>query len=120
MELQDKYGDSPLHKAAKLGDADAIRTLLTEIPEGKRRRLMTLINQDYDTPLQVAVYEGHLEAVIALLQEGEITEEERGWAVRIAANEGDLEMVRAVLRSGNISEEDCGWAVKIATNESDL
>jgi ankyrin repeat protein len=64
----DKDGDTPLHRAAKDGDAEAIKALLADVQA--KATLLTpenIQNKDGRTPLHLAVEHGHAGVIKALL-----------------------------------------------------
>ena len=64
MDLQDEYGDTPLHAASGEGHLDFVRALLSAgaLVDGR--------NVDGRTALHQACYVGHMEVIRALLSAG--------------------------------------------------
>ena len=70
--------------------------------------------------VQEAARNGHLETVQALLANGPISANYRGWAFESAAARGHLDIVRALLAIGPISDVFRGWAVENAAERGHL
>ena len=75
LHVADKYGDTPLHVAAKKGDVNVIKELLKGLLPVDRVKLLhrtkerkAYIHTDYDgcTPLRIAAHNGHSQVVRVL------------------------------------------------------
>jgi ankyrin repeat protein len=72
LETSDKWGNTALHWAARADQTAIIELLIRHGKSSLQRpiRLTELCNQNGDTPLHVAVIEGHYDAVHTLIQCG--------------------------------------------------
>jgi 26S proteasome non-ATPase regulatory subunit 10 len=65
VPCSDKYGFSPIHRAVCLGRIDIVKAILEKFPETLNRP-----NDEGDTPLHMAVQEGHNSIARYLLESG--------------------------------------------------
>jgi len=80
----------------------------------ERIRVGEITDDDRGFAVRVAAYGGHAETVRLLLASGTISDYHRGLAVWWAADAGDAETVRLLLESGAITDEYRGQAVLVA------
>jgi ankyrin repeat protein len=86
----DKFGDCPLHDAAKNGNAGLIRAIVEHIPGTRLSDLINLRNGRGWTPLHCAAASGHADVCDALIVIGgdpSIRDNEQKTALTIASNE---------------------------------
>jgi ankyrin repeat protein len=104
LRYVDVVGNNVFHKAARCGDVEMFRLLVSRFPEGVNHR-----NKDDDMPLQLLVFERSKHDVVKfLLEEAHadvlcgITSQDSHWKepLRMATRYGDLDMCRILVRSG--------------------
>lgn len=66
-----EYEGNELHDAAFNGDLHAMQTILRS-PNGKDRDFLNAPDENGDTPLHIAAYKGHVDAVRVLLGRSEV------------------------------------------------
>lgn len=68
--VENKYQQTPLHRAAVLGHTSVIRCILEGTPLRYRSGLIDAQDAEGNTALHMAVQDGHEEAIAALLEYG--------------------------------------------------
>ena len=90
-------GDTPLHKAARIGDVSEVKKLLAKGAE------VNAETSDGWTPLHEAASKGHLNVVKALLAKGAAVNAKNKYGytpLHYAARHGHLDVVKALLAKG--------------------
>jgi ankyrin repeat protein len=98
VEANDRYGNTPLHKAAMHGHIEVIKLLLQEHTVEINRK-----NIDGYTPLHLAALIGHLEEIHILLEysaNSTIKNADGDTPLHYAAGKGQVEIVEFFLRGG--------------------
>ncbi|KAM0940079.1 putative ankyrin repeat-containing domain, PGG domain, ankyrin repeat-containing domain superfamily [Dioscorea sansibarensis] len=99
-----KRGDTPLHLAARAGNAVNVEKILVECDQSSLNDLVSKQNQDGETALYVAAENGHEDVVHVLLkvsdiQSAAIKANNSFDAFHIAVKQGYLEVVRELLHA---------------------
>ncbi|OVA18243.1 Ankyrin repeat [Macleaya cordata] len=103
-QLTGKRDDTPLHSAARAGDLEEIKEILTRTGEAELKELLSKQNQSGETALYVAAEYGDVDLVEEMIKFYDIAsagiKARNGYdAFHIAAKQGDLEIVKVLLKA---------------------
>ncbi|XP_039133156.1 LOW QUALITY PROTEIN: ankyrin repeat-containing protein At5g02620-like [Dioscorea cayenensis subsp. rotundata] len=99
-----KRGDTPLHLAARAGNATQVTKLISECDESLLKEFVSKQNQDGETALYVAAENGHVEVVQEILKVSDVLSAgikatNSFDAFHIAAKQGHLDVLKEMLRA---------------------
>lgn len=101
LEIRDRLGETPLHKATLAGKVECLQALLAPVPEHPPRKLSSVLNQNNyngQACVHLAASSGHLETLQTLVFYGadiNAMENLAGWtALHIASRRGDSRIVQ--------------------------
>jgi ankyrin repeat protein len=104
VNVQSQYEDTPLHKAARLGDIFKIKQLLEQGAD------INAQDKQQNTPLHVAAYHGKTEAISLLIRRGADANARNSFEetpLFYAASQGKTEAASLLIQKGaNINERD--------------
>ncbi|KAI9888340.1 MAG: hypothetical protein M1814_000571 [Vezdaea aestivalis] len=107
---QNKAGQTPLHVAANVGDVGLIRILLEESTLGvvETQDIINAFDNESDTPLSIAAYQGHEDVVRCLIELGADVNvrHENGLSALDRAAEGGFSAIAKYLIEGGANIED--------------
>jgi ankyrin repeat protein len=141
-EISKAHRGSAVVSAAEKGHSEVVKALLANREISEADRVKAIIRATKNGDLEVAQFllanlgqiseqergwaisqvaeHGHLTVVEALLANGEISINYRGSAVLSAAEKGHIEIINCLLASGEISRMNRGWAVALAAQSGYL
>ncbi|KAH9701052.1 ANK REP REGION domain-containing protein [Citrus sinensis] len=101
-QLTGKRDDTALHSAARAGNLDEVKDILTGTEEAKLKELLPKQNQSGETALYVAAEYGHVDLVAEMIKCYDLADAgikaRNGFdAFHIAAKEGHLEVLKVLL-----------------------
>lgn len=101
-QLTGKRDDTALHSAARAGNLDEVKDILTGTEEAKLKELLPKQNQSGETVLYVAAEYGHVDLVAEMIKCYDLADAgikaRNGFdAFHIAAKEGHLEVLKVLL-----------------------
>ncbi|KAI9006994.1 ankyrin repeat-containing domain protein [Hyaloraphidium curvatum] len=105
--LRDLFGLTPLHRACIAGNGAVITVLLTKTPRAVAKQQLAITDNHGNTPLHVAAYHDHADAVRLLLESGaeaDARDEDGGTALHDACEGGAESAVRVLLEHGRAVE----------------
>ena len=106
---EDVNGDTPLHIAAEVGNAEMVRSLLLKGAD------KDATNAQGHTPLYFTARHGHVTAAQALLAAGaDVNPDTHNSPLRVAADRGHAELLKVLIENGtDVHAVDCGGSTAL-------
>ncbi|WOL14861.1 ankyrin repeat-containing protein [Canna indica] len=103
-QLTGKRDDTPLHSAARAGNLDVVKELLSGAKEDELVDLLCKVNQASETALFVAAEYGYVDVVQEMIKHYDVAmagiKAKNGYdALHIAAKQGDVDIVKELLNA---------------------